>query len=131
MERPRDDRSLADLFTDLLHDTSTLIRQEIRLAKAELTQNATEAGRNIGAMVAGGAVIYAGVLAILAAIILGLIQIGVTPWLSALLVGIIVAATGYLLVSRARKALSGASLVPSQTVESLKEDKEWAKEQVR
>jgi len=81
-------------------------------------------------MVVGGAVIYAGLLAIIAAAILGLGQAGLPWWLAALIVGLVVAIVGYLLISQARKALQGSSLMPRQTVETLKEDKEWAKEQI-
>lgn len=132
MAQPRDDRSLGELFGELVRETSTLVRQEVQLAKAELSRNAAEAGRGVASLVVGGAVIYAGLLAMIAAAILGLGEagLGLPWWLAALVVGIVVAAIGALLVSRARAALKGANLAPTQTVETLKEDKEWAKEQI-
>jgi len=130
MAQPRDDRSLGDLLSELVQESSTLVRQEVRLAKAELSQNAAEAGRGVASLVVGGAVIYAGLLAIIAAAIVGLGQAGVPWWLAALLVGVVVAAVGGLLVARARSALQASNLVPQETVESLKEDREWAKEQI-
>jgi hypothetical protein len=130
MAQPRDERSLGELLSELLQESSTLVRQEVQLAKAELSQNAAEAGRAIASMVVGGAVIYAGLLAIIAAAILGLGEAGLPWWLAALVVGVAVAVVGALLVSRARSALKEANLAPSQTVESLKEDREWVKEQV-
>jgi MFS family permease len=130
MAQVRDERSLGDLFADLARQTSTLIRQEIDLAKAEVTESATNAGRAIAFLLAGGAVAYAGFLAILAAIVLGLWNAGLEPWQAALLVGIVVAVIGIFLVMRARDTLQTTVLVPRRTVATLKEDQEWMKEQL-
>jgi xanthine/uracil permease len=130
MAQLRDERSLGDLFSDLSRETTTLVRQEIQLAKAELTQSATEAARGIGMLVAGGAVAYAGLLFLLLAIVFGLIEAGWDAWLSALVVGLVVIAIGAVLVLRARESLKPANLAPRRTLETLKEDQEWAKEQI-
>ena len=130
MAQVRDERSLGDLFTDLSRETTTLVRQEVQLAKAELTQSATEAARGIGMLVAGGAVAYAGLLFLLLAIVFGLIEAGWDPWVSALVVGLVVVAIGAILVLRARESLKPANLAPQKTVETLKEDAAWAKEQI-
>jgi hypothetical protein len=130
MAQLRDERSLGDLFSDLSRETTTLVRQEVQLAKAELTQSATEAARGIGMLVAGGAVAYAGLLFLLLAIVFGLIQAGWDAWVSALVVGLVVVAIGAILVLRARESLKPANLAPRRTVETLKEDQEWAKEQI-
>ena len=130
MAQVRDERSLGDLFSDLSRETTTLVRQEVQLAKAELSQSATEAARGIGMLVAGGAVAYAGLLFVLLAIVFGLIEAGWDAWLSALVVGVVVVAIGAVLVLRARESLKPANLAPRRTVETLKEDQEWAKEQI-
>ncbi len=130
MAQQRDERSLGDLFSDLSRETTTLVRQEVQLAKAELTQSATEAARGIGMLVAGGAVAYAGLLFLLLAIVFGLIEAGWDAWLSALVVGLVVVAIGAILVLRARESLKPANLAPQKTVETLKEDAAWAKEQI-
>jgi len=130
MAQLRDERSLGDLFSDLSRETTTLVRQEVQLAKAELTQSATEAARGIGMLVAGGAVAYAGLLFLLLAIVYGLIEAGWEAWLSALVVGLVVVVIGAILVLRARESLKPANLAPRRTVETLKEDQEWAKEQI-
>jgi hypothetical protein len=130
MAQLRDERSLGDLFSDLSRETTTLVRQEVQLAKAELTQSATEAARGIGMLVAGGAVAYAGMLFLLLAVVFGLIEAGLDAWLSALIVGLVVVAIGAVLVLRARESLKPANLAPQKTVETLKEDAEWAKEQI-
>ena len=100
----RDDRSLGELFAELAQETSTLVRQEVNLAKTEMSEKASRAGRQVGVLAAGGAVAYAGLLAILAGVIVLLGQV-IPMWLSALLVGIVVGVVGYLLVSRALEAL--------------------------
>ena len=130
MAQVRDERSLGDLFSDLSRETTTLVRQEVQLAKAELTQSATEAARGIGMLVAGGAVAYAGLFFLLLAIVFGLIEAGWNAWLSALVVGVVVVAIGAILVLRARESLKPANLAPRRTIETLKEDQEWAKEQI-
>ena len=130
MAQVRDERSLGDLFSDLSRETTTLVRKEVQLAKAELTQSATEAARGIGMLVAGGAVAYAGLLFLLLAIVFGLIEAGWDAWLSALVVGLVVVAIGAILVLRARESLKPANLAPRRTIETLKEDQEWAKEQI-
>lgn len=125
-----DDRSLGELFSELTRDLTALVRQEAALARTELTEKAQTVGKNLGVLAAGGAVAYAGFLALLAALILGLGQLGVPWWLSALIVGLVVAGVGYALVQKGLAALKQLNLAPEQTIATLKEDKEWAKEQV-
>jgi Putative Actinobacterial Holin-X, holin superfamily III len=123
------DRSLGELFGDLARDTGTLVRQEVELAKTELTQKASRAARDLGVLAVGGLVAYAGFLALLAAVALGLVAAGLEPWLAALLVGAVVAVVGAVLVRRGLDALKREELAPRQTVETLKEDAQWAREQ--
>lgn len=126
----RDERSLGDLFSDLARESSTLLRQEVQLAKAELRQSAVEAGKGIGYLVAGGLVAYAGLLVLLAAAVVGLWQLGVEGWFAPLIVGLVVLVIGAILVTSARNTLQGSNLAPTKTIESVKEDVEWAKERV-
>ncbi len=128
MERG-DDRSLGDLFSELSRQTSTLVRQEIALAKAEMSQKASQAGKNAGMVGAGGAIAYAGFLAIVAAAVL-LLGKAVDWWLAALIVGVLVAIIGGILIKMGLDQLKQTSPAPEQTIETLKEDKEWAKRQV-
>ena len=131
MSTPQDNRSLGELFSALAKDTSTLVRKEVELAKTEMTQKATRVGKDIGFLLAGGAVAYAGFLAILAAIAIGLGQLGVPWWLAALLVGVVVAAIGGFLVMRGLSALRQETPLPQQTIDTLKEDAEWVKAQTQ
>lgn len=128
MQQGRDDRSLGELFTELSRETTTLVRQEVALAKAEMSQQASRVGKDIGFLAVGGTILYAGFLVILAGVIIILAEL-MPWWLSALLVGIVVAGIGAGLVQKGRKDLKQTSLVPQQTIETLKEDKEWAKRQ--
>jgi len=130
MQQRKENLSLGELFAELSRESTTLVRQEIQLAKTEMTQKASRLGKDIGFLVVGGAVIYAGVLAILAALIM-LLAMVIPAWLSALAVGGIVAGIGYGMVQKGREALSHEDLAPRQTVEELKESAEWAKEQTK
>jgi hypothetical protein len=126
----RDDRSLGELFSELAQETSTLVRQEVNLAKTEMSDKASRAGKQVGVLAAGGALAYAGFLAILAGII-ALLNDVMPLWLSALLVGLVVAVVGYVLVRRGLEALKREDFTPRETIETLKEDQRWAKDQTR
>lgn len=121
----KEDKSLGELLGDLTREITTLVREEATLAKTEMTQKLSRAGKNVGFLAAGGAVAYAGLLAIVAAIIIGLAQAGMEWWVSALVVGVVVAAIGGFLVSKGLNALKHQDLTPSQTVETVKEDAQW------
>jgi xanthine/uracil permease len=128
MDRPREERSLGELFAELSKETSALVRHEVELARTEMTQKATRVGKDVGSLAVGGAVLYAGLLAIIAAIVL-LLSIWIPSWLAALIVGLIIAGVGYMLVQRGMTALKQQDLAPRQTIDTLKEDTEWAKKQ--
>ena len=121
MQTGKDDRSLGELFGDLAGQTGALVREEVALAKAELTQTATQAGKDIGVLVIGGAVAYAGFLALLAAVILALATV-LPAWLAALIVGLVVAGGGALLLQRGWTALAHTDLAPRQTMATLAAD---------
>ena len=125
-----DERSLGELFGDLARETSTLVRQEVQLAKTEMTQKATAVGKDIGFLAVGGAVAYAGLLALIATLIIILGTVGLPWWLASLIVGVIVAGGGYALVQKGLTALKHESMAPQQTIQTLKEDRQWVKEQM-
>jgi xanthine/uracil permease len=126
----RDDRSLGELFADLASETSTLVRKEVQLAKTELSDKVTEVGRNVGWIGAGGALLHAGLLALVAAAIIGLGRV-IPGWLSALVIGIVVLGVGYFLLRRGLDALGRIDPTPRQTVETLKQDQQMIKEQLQ
>jgi len=123
-ERP-DDRSIGELFAELSRETSTLVRKEVELATTEMTAKLKHVGTQSGIVAAGGALVHAGLLVLLAAIVILLAQLGVTPWLSALIVAIAVMAVGYFMASGALTRLRNASYAPRQTMETLKETTTW------
>src|SRR5947209_20504580 len=92
-----DSRSLGELFADLSRETTTMVRQEMDLAKTELSHKAAEVGKDVGFLAAGAAVAYAGFLAIVAAVVIILAH-AMPWWLAALIVGLLVAATGAYLI---------------------------------
>ncbi|HEY7094850.1 MAG TPA: phage holin family protein [Ktedonobacterales bacterium] len=127
--RPQE-RSLGELFSDLTRDMSTLIRQETQLATTEMTQKATRVGKSSGVLVGGGLIAYAGFFALLWAIVYGLTSLFGWPiWLSFLVVAIIVLVIGAIMAWRGYDTLRKTDFVPRQTVETIKEDAQWAKEQ--
>jgi len=128
--RSMDNRPLGDLFGDLATDMSNLVRQEVTLAKVEITQKAKYVGRNVGYLVIGGAVAYAALLAIIAGLVMLLAKV-VPHWGAALIVGAVVGGIGWLLIGKAMTALQQADLTPRETVETLKEDATWMKEQIK
>lgn len=131
MSEGRDDRSLGELFAELARETGTLVRQELRLAGTEVSQRVTGVGKDVGLLTVGAVVIHAGFLAVVAAIILGLGDLGLSWWLAALIVGLVLAVIGYALVGRARSTIQRADILPRHTMDSVREDQEWMKEQIR
>jgi hypothetical protein len=125
-----ENKPLGDLFGDLAAEMSNLVRQEVALARVEISQKVKYAGRNIGYLVVGGAVAYAALLAVLAALIMLLDKV-MPAWGAALLVGVVVAAIGWLLVGKAMSALQQMEVTPRETVETLKEDAAWMKQQIK
>ena len=128
--RSLENRPLGDLFGDLAAEMSNLVRQEVALAKVEVAQKAKYVGRNVGYLVVGGAVAYVALLAIVAAIIMLLAKV-LPDWGAALLVGVVIGIVGWLLIGKAMMALQNADLTPRETVETLKEDATWMKEQIK
>jgi uncharacterized membrane protein YqjE len=128
--RPDDprDRGLGELVKDLASQTSTLVRQEIKLAQVELTQKGKLAGKGAG-MLAGAAV--AGLLGLGAFTALLIIALdGALPlWLAALIVTLIWLAVAAVLGMSGKKALQASTPPAPQTVETVKEDIQWAKTQ--
>jgi hypothetical protein len=125
----KDERSIGELFSELAGETSELIRQEVALAQAEMTQKATRIGKNVGFLAVGGFIANAALLAIVAALIIGLANF-ISLWLSALIVGILVGIAAAVLISTGLKNLKNTDLKPKETVETLKEDAKWLKEQI-
>ncbi|MBA2605388.1 MAG: phage holin family protein [Acidobacteria bacterium] len=139
LQKVKEERSLGDLFSELSKETSTLMRQEVNLAQVEITQKATIVGKQVGSLVVGGAVGYAALLIILLALVIGLSQlisaifgwtIITSAWVAAAIIGLIVGGVAFSLITSALATLKKTDLTPKQTIESLKEDAQWIKNQV-
>jgi hypothetical protein len=128
--RAMENKPLGDLFGDLATEVSELLRKEVALAKLEVGQNAKRVGKNVGYLVIGGAVAYAAMLAIIAALIMLLDNV-MPSWGAALVVGLIVGGIAWLMIGKATAALKETDVTPQQTVETLKEDAAWVKQQIK
>jgi Putative Actinobacterial Holin-X, holin superfamily III len=129
MHELREERSIGELFGQLTQDLSLLVRQETQLAKTEIQEKISRAGRNLASLAAGGVVALVGGLAITAALILLLVDpIGLEPWLAALLIGVLFAGIGYVMLSGGLRHLKQLDPAPRRTVESIKEDLQMVKE---
>ncbi|HKT79359.1 MAG TPA: phage holin family protein [Vicinamibacterales bacterium] len=124
-EAAQDQRSLGDLLAELSRETGVLVRKEVELATTEMTAKAKEAMTDAGITAAGGALAHAGLLVLLAAIVIGLAQLGVQPWLSAAIVAMVAIGVGYVLVNRGLTRMRRINPRPANTVETLKETAAW------
>ena len=120
-----DERSLGDLVAELSRETGQLVRKEIELATTEMTVKLRRAGTHASTVAAGGALVHAGALVVLAALVIGLARLGVEAWLSAGIVGALTIVVGYVLVNKGLTNLRQAPLAPTQTFESIKETTKW------
>lgn len=127
MAESRNEQSLSELFSELSRESSTLMRQQIELAKVELSDKMSRLGAGLARVVVGGLLATGGLLVILAAVVLGVVAMGVPAWLAALLVGLVVSFVGYLLAQQAIAAMGREDLAPRTTIDTLKESAEWVK----
>ena len=121
--RQQEPHTMTGLLRRLLNEVSTLFRQEVALAKSEVTEAFSEAKVAAISMASGGAFMFAGVLVLLAAAVLAL-RLVVADWLAALIVGGVVTAIGYLMIHSGKKKLEPSTFKPERTQRSLQQDKE-------
>ena len=127
--RVREERSFGELLGELSEDVSTLMRQEVRLAKAEMSQKMSRATADVVKLGAGGLVALAGGLTVVASVVLGLIALGLAAWVAALIVGGLLGVTGYVMLQNGLRDLRRVDPTPHRTVETLRDDLQWVKEQ--
>jgi len=129
-ELRQQERSIGELFGQLTQDMTLLVRQEIQLARTEMSDKLSRFTSNMLSVGAGGFVAYLGGLALVAAVVLALRDLAnISLALSALIVGAVLAIVGYVMLQRGIKKLKRVDLAPRRTVETLKDDVQWAKEQ--
>jgi hypothetical protein len=126
------ERSVPELLKQLSQETSTLVKQELDLAKAEMTEKGKKAGTGAG-FIGGGALLGLGAFGAFTTFLIALLQTAVNhTWLAALIVTAVYGAIAAFLALRGKDKIQEATPpAPEQTVETLKEDVEWAKTQTR
>jgi uncharacterized membrane protein YqjE len=123
--------STGDLVKQLSEQTTTLVRKEIELAKAELTEKGKAAGQGAG-MFGGTAVVGLLALGTLTVLILALLDKAMELWLAALIVTVVYGALAAVLAMTGRERVKqGMPPSPQETVETVKEDVQWAKSQAK
>jgi hypothetical protein len=125
------ERPIGELLKQLSEETTRLVHQELELAKAELTQKGKQAGLGAGLFGAAGAIGLLAAAALTACFILALDAV-MPAWLAALIVAVVYAAAAAVLALRGRERVKQAiPPMPEQTIETVKEDVQWAKTQTR
>ena len=121
------ERPIGDLLKQLSEETTTLVRQELELAKAEVAEKGKKAGTGAGMFGGAGVAVFLGLGAITAALIAAL-DAAMPLWLAALIVGLVwMAVAGVLALQGRNKVQEATPPVPEQATESVKEDVQWAK----
>jgi len=123
--------SVGSLLSTVMQEISSLVRNEAALAKTEMTEKTHQAMGAIASIAMAGAVLLGGFLTLLAALIFLLNEVlpaDTTPWLSALIVGVVVTIIGVMMLKAGQKKLQARNLMPSRTMHSLHSDKTTAKQ---
>ncbi len=129
-----DQPHIVDLLRQLRDDTTTLVREEVALAKTEMSEKASVYAKNIAFLAAGGSVGLISLLMLLfsfAYLLRGLfvdegMSEGVATFLGFLIVAIVIGGIAAALIAKGIKTLKNKSIAPEKTIETLKEDKAWA-----
>jgi hypothetical protein len=130
-ENPLRDRPTGELLKELSDHTTTLVKQEMDLAKAELAEKGKQAGMGAG-MFGGAGLFGVGAFAALTACVIAALATGMDTWLAALIVAVVYGAVaGVLAITGKKKVQEAVPPVPEQAKDSVKEDMEWAKTRAR
>ncbi len=123
-EEEREARVIGALVGELTGESRLMLHQFIALAKTELAGKFSMAARDMAMMAAGGALAYAGLLAVVASLVM-LLALVVPWWAAALIVGVAVALLGGLLLRAGLAEVRRKGLMPRETLEALREETEW------
>jgi uncharacterized membrane protein YqjE len=136
MAREREPRSpeaserTSDILKNILESAQEIIRSEVRLARAELREEASKAIKAVTSMALGAVVTLYGIGFVLAAVVWA-IALGLAAWASALIVGGVLVIAGAIMISAGRKKMKQVNPTPERTVQSLKEDAAWLRNQTK
>jgi apolipoprotein N-acyltransferase len=129
-----ENRSLMSLFKDLWRETSTLVHEEAELAKAELSEKASQVSTGVAAVAIGGAIVFSGFLVLLGAAVGALYLMLDTEhriWLAPLIVGLAVVVIGFIALAMGRRELKAGNLAPTRTMDSMRQNAELVKGHVQ
>ncbi len=124
------ERSFANIVEDIVSNFQDIVRSEVRLAKAEVREEAAKAGK-AGRMLGAGAVLALYALGFLLLTCVYALELAVDPWLAALIVAVIAGAAGGVMIRGGVKKMQGVHTRPEKTIDTMKENLEWAKRQTR
>jgi uncharacterized membrane protein YqjE len=122
--------ALGELFKQLAQDSASLVRQEVALAKAELRENVKHAVRDAAMVAVGGGLAVVGALVLVLFLVLALGDALNEYWLGALIVGVVFVIAGGVLAMGSLRKLKSDGLAPERTLQTLKEDKQWAQSEI-
>lgn len=125
-----DSASFAELIQNIVTDVQGLVRSEIRLAKTELKEDAATTGR-ASSLLVGGAVLAFYAVGFLLLTLVYALATAMPNWLAALIVGVVVAIVAGVLAMLGYQRIKEVNFKPEQTVDTVKEDVEWVKQQAR
>ncbi len=123
--------SVGSLLSTVMQEITSLVRNEAELAKTEMSEKTHQAMMALAGIAVAGAVLLGGFLTLLAALVFMLNEVlppDMTPWLSAIIVGVVVTVIGIVMLKAGLAKLQARNLVPNRTLNSLNTDKELAKE---
>lgn len=122
--------SLGTIVTGIVQDLQDVVRGEVQLAKAELKEDVSSLGKSAGMVAAGAFLALVGFLFVMLGVTY-LLNKSMQMWLAAGLVGVVLLIIGIIAAMAGKNKLSAANLKPEQTIDSLKEDQEWANRQIK
>jgi len=124
------ERTFTEVVQDIVQDVQNMIRSEVRLAKVEFKEEAAKAGKAAGILAAGALLaLYSGGFLLLA--LVRALQLAMAAWLASLVVAVLVAAGAAIAITMGRKQLKRVHATPDKTIQSVKENVEWVKEQTK
>lgn len=134
----RDDRSLGDLIRELGSESSRLVQQEVSLAKAEMREKVNVYERNAARIAIGGALLLGAVLVLviavnraLTALLHQFMAIELAVWVAPLILAVVFGLIGWSMVRGGQRAIKEEGVMPQQTMETLRQEKDWVKREVR
>lgn len=120
------ERSLGELVSEATHELSTLLRAEVELAKVEIRDEVSKAGKGAGLLGAAGVLAWFAVAFLSAALAFGLVELGLSGWQATLVVGILYAVGAVISALLGRRRVATVQ-PPQRTIDTLKEDVAWAR----